>query len=746
MQVHERGRLEEAALIYRRALEASPQEALGWHLLAALEHQRGDLDAALEHVRHAIDLQPAVPQFQVLLGAVLKGRGQLQEAAYAYYLATAMDPSCFDAWNNLGTTYRALGTLAEAETALREAHRLQPNHPDALCNLAAVCLDRDKRDEAIELLRRATTLRPGMAEAWYNLANALAGQDGGEHEAAAAYRRAVAIAPGLLPAWYNLGNLLCRLEKLEDAGTCYQRVLQIKPDHVPSIFNLGNVLQAGQLFEEAIECYREVLHHRPQHALAHYWWATALGALGRPSEASEHYDLALSLDPGMAKAYHMKGGVLYNQGLVDAAVSVSLKALEVQSDLPFTFSNALFMMNYADDTTPEELVARHREYNRRFATQPRRAHPNPADPDRRLRVGYLSPDLRRHSVSYFIEPVLAHHDPRQVEVHCYFNWSLPDDVTSRLKTYAAGWVDCYWMSNEELAARIEADGIDLLVDLAGHTAGNRMLVVARKPAPVQLTYLGYPTTTGLDAVDYRLTDWQVDPRGSEAFSAERLLRLPHSYYCYRPLASAPEVVPLPMRQAGHMTFGSFNNIAKVSARTLQLWARLLQAVPGSRLMLKAKSLDDAAVQDSVRLRLADLGVHPDRLILRGWEKAVGGQLELYRHVDIALDTFPYNGGTTTCEALWMGVPVVTLRGRTHASRMGASLLTAATLPELVTDSEDQFVAVARQLADDPERLAALRRGLRARLRAAPLMDEAGFTRALESRYRDAWRRWCAGGS
>jgi len=744
LQAHQQGRLIEAENLYQRALTADPADAVGWHLLAVLAHQRGDLETGIKNIRRAIELKPAVAQFQLTLGNLLKALGQLQEATYAYFLAASMDPSDFGTWNNLGTTYRALGTLREAEDALRAALRLQPGNPDALCNLAAVCLDTGKNTDAIELLRKVTTLQPTMAEAWFNLGNALAGQ-GADEQAEAAYRRAVEVNPGLSSAWYNLGNTLCRLERLEDAGTAYQQVLKHQPNHVPSIFNLGNVLQAGQLFEEAIECYREVLRHRPEHALAHFWWATALGSLGRSTEASEHYDLALSLDPGMAKAYHMKGGMLYNQGRITEAVSVSRKALAVQSDMPFTFSNSLFMMNYADGTTAEELVSEHREYDLRFAAKVVRrcTYSNGAEPDRPLRVGYLSADLRRHSVSYFIEPVLENHDPRQVEPYCYFNWSLPDEVTARLKNQVRGWTDCYWMSDDELAARIAADGIDVLVDLNGHTAGNRMLTLARKPAPVQITYLGYPTTTGMAAVDYRLTDWQADPEGYEAFSVEQLLRLPHSYYCYRPMPSTPEVAPLPMLETGHVTFGSFNNFAKVSERALALWARLLAMVPGSRLMLKAKSLQDVAVQESVRARMAKLGVHPDRLILRGWEKAVGGQLELLRHVDIALDTFPYNGGTTTCEALWMGVPVLTLCGATHASRMGASLLGAAGLPEMVTTTEDEFLRRAGELAGDPARLAALRSGMRERLKASPLMDEAGFTRAIESLYREAWRRWCA---
>ncbi|MEO8039231.1 MAG: tetratricopeptide repeat protein [Betaproteobacteria bacterium] len=744
MTAHRGGRLADAEAGYRNVLAGNARDPVAWHFYSLLASQQGNHTAALGHIRRAIELEPAVPEFQVALGNLLKSAGLLQEAAQAYFLAVSMNPGYVDAYNNLGTTYRDMGTLPEAEAVLREAHRLAPDNADILCNLGAVCQDRGQAADAAAFLSEAARMRPDMMEAWYNLGNALHAT-GADEAAAAAYGRAVELAPDLVPGWYNLGNLLCRLDRLEAAGTCYQRVLTLDPGHVASIFNLGNVLQAGALHDEAIVCYREVLRHRPDHALAHFWWATALACAGRPGEATEHYDLALALDPRMARAYHMKGGMLYNQGRVGEAVRVSLKALEVQSDLPFTFSNSLFMMNYDPAVTPAELYARHREYETRFGARAPRGlqHANTREPGRPLKVGYLSPDLRRHSVSYFIEPVLAHHDRQHFEVHCYFNSSLPDDVTTRLKAHAHAWHDCYWMSDDELAARIAADGIDILVDLAGHTAGNRMLTLARKPAPLQVGWLGYPTTTGLAAIDYRITDPHVDPDGDEVVNVEQPLRMPHSYYCYRPMAGAPDPSPPPRLVSGQVTFASFNNFAKVSDRTLELWARVLVAVPGSRLLLKARSLEDAAVRRSVQGRLAALGIDPGRLLLLGWEKAFGGQLALYSQVDIGLDTFPYNGGTTTCEALWMGVPVITCRGDTHASRMGASLLSAANLPELIATTPDAFVTIARDLAADAERLTVLRASLRDRLRASALMDETGFTRDLEAAYRAAWRRWCA---
>jgi predicted O-linked N-acetylglucosamine transferase (SPINDLY family) len=439
----------------------------------------------------------------------------------------------------------------------------------------------------------------------------------------------------------------------------------------------------------------------------------------------------------------MKGGALYGQGRIDEAVRASLRAVEMRGDMSLTFSNALLMANYVSGLSPEVLVARHREFDERYGAVERYAgHGNEVDAERRLRVGYVSADFRRHSVAYFIEPVLGAHDRERFEVYGYCNHALEDEVTARLRARADGWVNCVRLSDEELAQRIRADRIDILVDLTGHTAGNRLLMFARKPAPVQVTYLGYPTSTGLSAIDYRLTDWEVDPPGYEAYNAERPVRLEHSYYCYRPLETSPPVSALPARQAGHITFASFNNFAKASPATQELWARVLEAVPGSRLLLKAKSLEDAGVRASVLERLTRLGVEPARVELRGWEGEVGGQLVLYGRVDIGLDTHPYNGGTTTCEALWMGVPVVTLAGDTHASRMGASLLKVAGLSQLVARSAEQYVRIAQELAQDLDALERLRSGMRERLRGSALLDEHGFTRRLEAAYRQMWRNWC----
>jgi len=362
--------------------------------------------------------------------------------------------------------------------------------------------------------------------------------------------------------------------------------------------------------------------------------------------------------------------------------------------------------------------------------------------DRRLRVGYLSADLRTHSVAYFLEPILATHGREAAEVWCYSTLSGGDATTERLRRHADQWRWVAGQPPEAIARQILADRIDILVELGGHTSSDILRVLALGPAPVQITYLGYPDTTGVPAIQHRLVDASTDPEGADQWATEELVRLPGSFLCYQPSPYAPPVGHLPAASRGAVTFGSFNNLAKINERVVALWAKVVNAVPGAHLYVKNPSLDDPPTQERYRRLFAEHGVDRDRIELRGRTVEDGDHLALYGAVDIALDTFPYNGTTTTCEALWQGVPVVTLAGDLHMSRVGASLLAAAGLHELIAETPDDYVAVVTRLAADRDRLAYLRATLRDRLRSTPLLDGAAFTRNLEAAYRDLWRRWC----
>jgi len=360
--------------------------------------------------------------------------------------------------------------------------------------------------------------------------------------------------------------------------------------------------------------------------------------------------------------------------------------------------------------------------------------------DRKLRIGYVSPDFRRHSVAWFFEPLLRAHDRERFEVHCYYNNLAEDDATARIRSEADGFRPIYGEPPATVADWIAEDGIDILVDLAGHTGDNRLMLFGLKPAPVQMTWLGYPGTTGVETIDYRLTDARADPPGAaDEYSSETLIRLPDCFHCYGPMPEAPEPTAGSATEPGAVTFGSFNNITKVTPELVGLWSRLLRELPDSRLLLKAKGLQDPTTRGRYEALFAAEGIGSDRLELIGFLEDSRDHLALYGRVDVALDTMPYNGTTTTCEALWMGVPVVTAAGETHAARVGVSLLTAAGAPELIAPDEDGYVALAKALACDLERLRSLRAGLRQRMAASPLTDAPRFTRAVEQAMSNAWR-------
>jgi len=558
-------------------------------------------------------------------------------------------------------------------------------------------------------------------------------------DALAAFARATALDPAHAEAHHQAGNLLKRLGRLPEAIAALREATRLAPANAAAWLNLGVACLETDAPTDAIDAFRRALALEPMRPEAHNILGVALLAAGQLTAARAAFDQTLRLRPNDAAAHDNLGRLCKAEGLLADAVAHYRAALAAKPN-PGTHSNLLFALNFIPDLAPAEIFAEHRRWHELYAA-PAAPAPRPPSPSSRLRVGYLSPDFVHHSVAYFIEPVLAAHDRTRVEIFCYSNVRSPDRVTARLRALAEHWHDLAPLDDDAAAALIRADNLDLLIDLAGHTARHRLLVFARRPAPVQATWIGYPNTTGLDAIDYRLTDAISDPPGeTDAFHSEKLVRLPTSFSCYGPDADAPAVNPLPATAPGAVTFGCFNNFAKISPPVVALWSRLLRELPSSRLVLKSRGLGDTAVAARIRAAFAAAGVDPARLTLNGDELSVAAHLALYHGIDLALDPFPYNGTTTTCEALWMGVPVLTLAGRTHVARVGASLLTHACLADWIATSPDDYVARAIAAAHDLARLAELRRALRERLRASPLCDAARFTRGLEVAYEAMARR------
>lgn len=500
-----------------------------------------------------------------------------------------------------------------------------------------------------------------------------------------------------------------------------------------------------QRYRDALPAIDRALALAPGSAVLHTNRAAVLFKLNRLDESYQEDHTALAINPRLAAARNGLVLTCERMGLIEEATAEAEQAAQQQADNPEHLSRVLFLANYRAALSPGEIFARHREWGRRFGEpmrQYRQPHDNLFSPDKRLRIGYVSPDFVRHSVSYFIEPVLSHHDRNKFEVFAYHCAPGSDEVTRRLGQQVEHWRNVARLSPLDLAEQIRSDGIDLLIDLAGHTANHRLLTFAMKPAPVQISYLGYPNTSGLDTMDYRISDGRADPVDQAEFCSESLLRLADCFHCYQPEPDLPLTIAPPSEQQGDITFGSFNVLGKISDQVLAAWAAILTRTPGARLRLKSFGLISTRARTRLGERLAAAGIAAERVLLDPATVTHREHMAHYRSIDIALDTFPYNGTTTTCEALWMGVPVVALAGDRHASRVGVSLLTAAGLPELIADSVDDYVERAVALAADLQRLRQYHGTLRHQLQHSPLTDAARFTGTLEQAYQAVWVTAC----
>lgn len=601
--------------------------------------------------------------------------------------------------------------LAEARTLYAQICALDRMDAEAWFFLGAVNGQLNHGGAAVECFRRVIALSSGHALAHFNLGMALRLQ-GKLEEAVQSLREAARLAPQREEIYAGLAHTYVEMDQPEGAAGCYRELLRLKPGDADTCFNLGMMLYRQGRLEEAVVQYRE----------------------------------SLRFNPNVASVYDNLGSASFEQGKLEEALGYHRRALELKPDDDRIHSNILMTLLYLPDADPGLAFAEYRKWGETYGAAAYPSHAGHRDPKRRLRVGYVSPDFRNHAVAYFFEPLLANHDPDTVETFCYSNTTRADAVTERLRGLADQWREIGALSDEEAERLIRADEVDILVDLVGHTDANRLKLLARKPAPVQMTWLGYPATTGLSAIDYRLTDELADPAGQEVFFAEKLLRPPGCFLCYKPLPDAPEVAPLPALEKGYVTFGSFNNLAKVNPEVIALWAELLAVIPGSRMLIKSSSLDDMPTRERYYALFEARGVARERLDLLGHTPTQAEHLDLYRRLDIALDTFPYNGTTTTCEALWMGVPVITLAGVSHAGRVGVSLLGSAGFPGWIAETPGQYISLAAALAGDVEMLAGLRASLRECMAASPLCDGKSFALKVEAAYREMWRKYCAAAS
>jgi protein O-GlcNAc transferase len=558
-------------------------------------------------------------------------------------------------------------------------------------------------------------------------------------EAERGYRAILQRDPQHADSLHMLGVIALQTRNLASALELVQRAVALRPDAAACRNTLGQILERHGRDDEAAACYEAAIELDPADAEAYNNLGYLRARQDRLTDAAALYHKAIERDPTYAEPHTNRGNLLKDLGELDAALASYRRAVELRPDLSALHSNLLLTLHYHPACSPADLLREHRAWAQRHVAPlaaARRPHPNGREPDRRLRIGYVSPDFREHPVARFVLPLYREHDRAQVEVFTYSDVTRSDPVTRLLRDHVDQWRDVSTLRDEQLADLVRADEIDVLVDLAAHSGRNRLLTFARKPAPVEITYLAYCSTTGVDAIDYRVTDRFLDPPGEPGHYTETSLRLPQCYWCY----SAPPLGggPATERAAGPLTFGCLNNFAKVSDVTLALWMRLLLRVPEARLLIYART---EGHRDRVRRALRAAGLEESRAAFVGRQSLVD-YLQTYREIDVALDPYPYGGGTTTCDALWMGVPVVSLAGRTAVSRAGSTLLSNVGLAHLIARSEAQYVELATALIRDVEAVAELRRTLRQRLESSPIMDAPQFARDFEAALRAAWRAWC----
>lgn len=645
------------------------------------------------------------------LGIARRECGDMPGARQAFERALQADPDLLPAWNNWGNWLLASGNPDGALQCFDKVLAADPDHYEARNNRVAALLDQGRSAEAESVARVALDRHPDSAPLHLNLGNALL-QQGKGYLAVQSYKRALELAPGMEEPHFNLAILYDAPGHLKQAISFLEKEIARRGRTVDLLNRLAIGQMANLAFAESARLCREILEMQPDFVPAYVTLGNNLSIMGEPARALGCYQHGLALKPDDFRIH----------------------------------SNLLFELNYLPDYSMAALFEKHLEWarchERPLAGQCRR-HPPGGDRERRLRIGYVSPDFLSHPVGYLVQGVIRHHDPAGFEIHCYAHVSRPDHITEEIRRYAHAWHDTTGQSDAELAERIVADGIDILVDLVGHTAGHRLPLFARRPAPVQLTWLGYFHSTGMANMDYFITDPYTSPRESGQMFSETPLYLPHTRFCYTAPDYAPPVAEPPSRNKGYITFGSFNKLAKMSDEALAAWADILLALPDSRLWLKSPALNENEVREHILSRFLSRGVAPERLTLM---PASGHQamLDEYREVDIALDPFPFSGGITTFEALWMGVPVVTLARGGVVGRQSASALMNLDLSELVHETVPDYVAGALALAHDRRRLAELRHALRLRMAASALCDILGFVGHLEGLYRDMWHAWCAG--
>ena len=730
---HKEGKVQKAERLYRSILSSQPQHPDVNHNLGVLAVGVGQVDAALPHFKAALEANPKQEQFWlsyidalIKLGQMDNARQVLNQGKIAGLKSGKLDQLEAQLGKSVSSISSVIKTTNPSQEQLDDLISLYnqrnlqealvqgntlaqkfPNSHTLLNILGAVYSGLGRHEEAVAGYNKAIELKPDYAETYYNLGATL--KELSKHEeAVVSYNKAIELRPYFAEAYNNLGSALNKLGDYEKAVTSYNKAIELKPDYAETYYNLGSVFHELERYEESIARLTKAIELKPDYVEAYNNLGNSLNKLDRHEEAIASYNKVIELKPDFAGAY----------------------------------SNKNLVFNYASSWSTAFVFEQHLKFEKQFGGLEVRTSLNKVvneDSKKRLRIGYVSPDFRTHSVAYFFEPLLENHTSTTVETFCYYNGTKIDDTTRRLTEYSDHWRSVVGVSDADVVELIKNDKIDILVDLAGHTANNRLLVFAQKPAPIQVTWLGYPNTTGLQAIDYRFTDIIADPIGeADKLHSEKLIRLGNGFQCYKGNKNASIKTQSPSHRRGYITFGSFNDLAKSTPEVIKAWSMILKALPTSHLLLKAKQLEYS--KDHYLDLFRQEGIAQNRIELHARLANPNDHLALYNSIDICLDPFPFNGATTTCEALWMGVPVVTLAGDRHVGRVGASLLTNVGLTNFIAQDIDGYIETAIKMASDTDYLQSTRQGLRERMQHSPLCDGRSFANEVENAYQKMWAK------
>ncbi|KDP36193.1 hypothetical protein JCGZ_08837 [Jatropha curcas] len=761
LQMQNMGRL--AFDSFSEAIRLDPQNACALTHCGILYKDEGRLVEAAESYQKALradsSYKPAAECLAIVLtdiGTSLKLAGNTQEGIQKYYEALKIDPHYAPAYYNLGVVYSEMMQYDTALGCYEKAALERPMYAEAYCNMGVIYKNRGDLEAAIACYERCLTVSPNFEIAKNNMAIALTDLgtkvklEGDINQGVAFYKKALYYNWHYADAMYNLGVAYGEMLKSDMAIVFYELAFHFNPQCAEACNNLGVIYKDRDNLDKAVECYQMALSIKPNFSQSLNNLGVVYTVQGKMDAAASMIEKAIMANATYAEAYNNLGVLYRDAGNIAMSINAYEQCLKIDPDSRNAGQNRLLAMNYINEGHDDKLFDAHRDWGRRFM----KLYPqytswdNPNDPERPLVIGYVSPDYFTHSVSYFIEAPLVYHDYANYKVAVYSAVVKADAKTNRFreKVLKNGgiWRDIYGIDEKNVANMVREDKVDILVELTGHTANNKLGMMACRPAPVQVTWIGYPNTTGLPTIDYRITDSLADPPDTKQKHVEELVRLPECFLCYTPSPEAGTVSPTPALANGFVTFGSFNNLAKITPTVLQVWARILCAVPNSRLVVKCKPFCCDSVRQRFLKMLEDLGLESLRVDLLPLILLNHDHMQAYSLMDISLDTFPYAGTTTTCESLYMGVPCVTMAGAVHAHNVGVSLLSNVGLGHLIAKNEDEYVQLALQLASDIPALSNLRMSLRDLMSKSPVFDGPNFTLGLESAYRNMWKRYCNG--